>query len=79
MNEILYGLAGAVGVPLVLFLWQMLLKRESVRRWGVRAGALCSRFLRQKLGVRGGNSLTARIKSTVGDFVEGLYQGMELD
>ena len=76
MNEFLYGLIGAVGMPLVLFLWQLILKREAVMCWGMRAGAFCRKFLFQRVGVNGGEKLTERLISTVGVFIEGLYLGM---
>ena len=79
MNELLYGLVGAVGVPLILFLWQLLLKREKVVRWGIRSGTFCRRFLSQRMGVSGGGRLIERLITTVADFTEGLYRGLKGD
>jgi len=76
MNEFLYGLMGAVGMPLILFMWQLFLKREAVMRWGERAGAFCRTFLFQRVGASGGGKLSERFISTIGDFIEGLYLGL---
>ena len=79
MNELLMGLIGAVGVPLILYLWQLLLSRKSTRRWGFRIGRFLTLFCRQKIGVKGWEKLEDRLKSTVGDFVEGVYEGLDSD
>lgn len=79
MSEILYGLVGAIGVPALLFLWQLLLKRERVLAWGMLTGTFCRVFLRQKFGVAGGDRLLDRMTSTVADFVEGVQRGLRGD
>lgn len=76
MDELLKGLAGAVGVPLLLFLWQALLTRERTILWGRRCGALLSRFLGQRLGLRSGGTLAERLRSTAEDFTAGLREGL---
>lgn len=78
-QAIIPGLIGAVGVPLALFLWQLLLKRHRVKNWGIRVGRLVSRVLGQKIGVSGGEKVEQRIKSTVSDFIEGVFEGMDED
>ncbi len=79
MNELLIGLIGAVGVPLVLYLWQLLIPRKNTKGWGYRLGRFLTLFGRQKVGVKGWERLEDRLKSTVGDFVEGVYEGLDSD
>ena len=79
MHELLTGLIGAVAAPLVLYLWQLLLPRQSTKRWGFRLGRLLTLFGRQKVGVKGWESLEDRLKSTVSDFIEGVYEGLDSD
>ena len=76
MNQFIFSLIGAVGVPLLLFLWQALLSRERVVVWGERVGVFCRVFLFQKIGAAEGSRLAARLVTTVADFVEGLYHGL---
>ena len=77
MPEWGWALLGAVGAPLIGFLWQALITRESTERWGRLTGRFVSCFLRQKLGVKGGDSLRDRFKSTVEDFLRGLEAGLD--
>jgi len=77
MPEWGWALVGAVGAPLIGFIWQALLKREDTERWGKLIGSFVTRFLRQKLGVKGGDSVRDRFKSTAEDFMRGLESGLE--
>jgi hypothetical protein len=77
MPEWGWALVGAVGAPLIGFFWQALLKRENTERWGRLIGSFISRFLHQKLGVKGGDSVRDRFKSTAEDFMRGLKSGLD--
>ena len=83
MNTILQtvgiGLIGAVGVPLLLYLWGMFLKRERVKKWGRRIGRFLSKFTNQKLGVIGGEQVQDKLASTLDDFTTGIREGMAED
>ena len=79
MPEWGWSLAGAAFAPLVLFFWQGLLKRETTEDWGRRIGRFITLFLRQRLGVAGGNSVREKFQSTVEDFTNGLRQGMKIE
>ena len=79
MTEWGWTLIGAVGAPLIAFLWQAFLKRETTEQWGTRAGKVITRFLRQRLGVKGGDSVRDRFQSTVEDFLRGLEQGLKAE
>ena len=76
MPEWGWALVGAVGVPLIGFFWQAFLTREATEHWGRLTGALVAKFLRQRLGTAGGNSIRDRFRSTVGDFWRGLESGL---
>lgn len=77
MHELVTGLIGAVGVPLIIFLWQTFLKRETVQQWGIRIGRFFSRILGQKIGIQGSRKIRDRILSTVEDLIQGIYTGMD--
>jgi hypothetical protein len=79
MSEWIWSLIGAVGAPLVVFVWQSFLKRETTEAWGRRVGVLISTILRQRFGVKGGESIRDRFASTVEDFVKGLLDGLKSD
>lgn len=79
MPEWGWSLVGAIGAPLIIFIWQALLKRESTENFGRRIGRLVTIFLRQKLGITGGNTVRDRFQSTVEDFTNGLKQGLHMD
>jgi len=76
MPEWSWVLIGAVGAPLIGFVWQAFLTRESTERWGRLAGAVIAKFLRQRLGVTGGDSIRDRFRSTVADFWRGMETGL---
>lgn len=79
MNGIWIGLAGAVGIPLLLYVWGLLLPRESTFRWGRTVGSFMSRFGRQRIGVKGWEKFEDRFQSTVADFAQGVCEGLDLD
>ena len=79
MDSWLSGLLVTVGAPILIFLWQGLLRRETVYEWGRCAGVALSKLLGQRFGVAGGDSIEERFKSTVADFVDGLNQGLDED
>lgn len=79
LSFVIPGLIGAVGIPLILFVWQALLKRERVKKWGYRIGRFLSKVLGQKLGAAGSEKVEGRIKSTISDFIDGVYEGLDED
>ncbi len=72
-----WGLIGAIGAPLIGFLWQSLLSDEKTEAWGVRIGAFCRIFLFQELGASAGNELVNRFKGTVAKLSSGVIKGLE--
>jgi len=77
MPEWGWALIGAVGAPLLGFLWQGFLRRETTERWGLLTGRFIAAFLRQKLGVAGGDSIRDRFRSTAADFWRGMEAGLD--
>jgi len=76
MPDWCWALIGAVGAPLIGFLWQGLLSRSRTERWGRIAGRCIARLLRQRLGVAGGASVRDRFRSTVADLWKGMEAGL---
>lgn len=79
MPEWGWSLIGAAGAPLLAFLWQGVLKRETTEEWGRRFGRLVAAFLKQRLGVAGGETMREKFQSTVEDFINGLRQGLKVE
>lgn len=76
LNELLVGAVGAVGVPLLFFLWSLFLKREKVVGWGKTIGTLCRTFLFQKLGNESGGKVSGRLSTTIDDLTFGVRWGL---
>ena len=72
---LLIPLVPAVGCTAITFF----LPRSKTRAWGRSLGRVCSKFLRQKLGVGGGEKVESRLQTTVSDFMEGVMEGMDSD
>ncbi len=79
MADWVVSLIGAIGTPLILFIWQCFLKRELTEDWGRRIGRVLTIFFRQRLGVTSGNSVAEKFQSTAEDFINGLRQGLKVE
>lgn len=79
IHHLLPGLIGAVGVPLLLYLFGLLLSRDRTYGLGYKAGRFLTLIGQKKLGQRSWDQLENRVQATVGDFVDGIYAGMESD
>ncbi|MDP8239245.1 MAG: hypothetical protein P9X24_09150 [Candidatus Hatepunaea meridiana] len=78
LNPIIPGLIGAVGIPLALYLFGLLLPRKRTFEWGYKVGCFLTKFGQKKLGASWGK-IEDRFASTVADFVEGVYKGLDSD
>ncbi len=79
MNEILIGLAGAIGIPLFGFTWGLFMKPKKVKGWGVRLGKLASALGQKKVGRKGWEKIEKRFQGTLSDFMEGIQEGLDAD
>ena len=77
-HSILISAVVVVGVPLVGWLWGLLLPRKSVRAWGVRLGKVMSAFGQKKVG-KYWESNEKRFQSTLADFIGGVNEGLNFD
>jgi len=78
LSPIIPGFIGAVGIPLVLYLISLLLPRKRTFDWGYKLGCFLTRLGQKKIGARW-ERIEDRVKSTVADFVEGVYKGLDSD
>jgi hypothetical protein len=75
-NAVLIAAIGAVGVPLIGFIWTMFLKRESTMKVGRALGSLVSVFLGQRLGRPVADAVDGRLATTAQDFIDGFKEGL---
>ncbi|NQU05890.1 MAG: hypothetical protein HQ568_07340 [Calditrichaeota bacterium] len=79
LDHLLPGVIGAVGVPLMLYMFGLLLPRERTYEFGYQAGRLLSSLGQRKIGVRKWEKIEDRIQSTAADFINGVNAGLESD
>jgi len=75
---ILHGAIGAVGVPVVLYLFGLLLSRKTTHAFGFKIGKLTSGFGQKKVG-GSWDKIESRIQTTIQDFVDGVKDGLDSD
>ncbi len=73
-NMLWSGIGGAVGVPLIGFVFMSFLPREKTAAFGVKCRKLCEGLLKQKMGVSLGDATAGRIATTLSDFATGFMQ-----
>ena len=78
LSSILTGVITAIAVPLVLYLFGLLLPRERTFGFGYKLGRLLTKLGQRRIG-RDWESIEDRIQATVSDFVDGVYQGLDSD
>jgi len=78
LSSILTGVITAVAVPLVLYLFGLLLPRKRTFGLGFKLGRFLTRFGQRRIGPKWEN-IEDRVQATVADFVEGVYQGLDSD
>jgi len=78
-SAIIPGLIGAVGVPLVAYLFGLLLPRKVTHGVGYKLGSLLSALGQKKVGKFAWEKVEDRIQSSVDDFVQGVQAGLDSD
>jgi len=78
LTAILIGVIAAVAVPLVLYLFGLLLPRKRTYGLGYKLGRLLTTLGQRRIG-RKWESIEDRFKATVADFVQGVYEGLDSD
>ena len=78
-STILTGAIGAIGVPVALYLFGMLLPRKTTFGWGYKIGRALSKLGQRKFGKNSWEKIEKRIATTVNDFIEGVYSGLDSD
>lgn len=78
IHHLLSGLLGAVAAPMLVYLVGIFLNRNNTYSLGYKIGRLMTRLGQRKIG-KGWEKLEDRIKSTVADFVDGVYAGLDSD
>ena len=78
ISLILPGLVGVVVVPAALYLIGLFMPRRITYSFGYRIGRLLTGFGQKRMG-HDWEQLEDSMKSTVSDFVEGVYEGLDSD
>lgn len=78
IHHLISGLLGAVAAPMLVYLVGIFLNRKNTYAMGYTVGRLMTGFGQRKIG-KGWEKLEDRIKSTVADFVKGVYEGLDSD
>ena len=78
VNNLLPRHIGMVGVPLVLYLMGLLLSRDRTHKAGYKIGRFLTLLGQKKVG-GGWEKIEDKAKTTIADFIEGIYEGLDSD
>lgn len=67
------ALSGAVGVPLIIYLWNLLLPRTKVYDFGYKMMSALMAFSFEKVGESSGRKLIISIENTLTDLTSGMH------
>ena len=71
-RDILLAALPTVGVPLLMFIWGIVMSREKTVIAGYSLMSFFGKFFRQKLGIAGGKIVNQRIGTTMDDLTFGM-------
>ena len=78
MNEVIAGLMGAAGLPVLFYLVNLFLPNEKVEQFGEFLGKAMTTFGRKKLG-KSYEGLESRFQNTLKHLIIGLNRGADSD
>ena len=76
-NPIVIGLMSVVGLPLVLYLWNLLLPRKTVYGFFRKIGAIVRTFSFEKVGDKQAGKMLDVVCNTLTDIFQGLLDGVK--
>ncbi len=78
MPEWAWAIIGVVTPPLLSYIIGLFLPRRRTYGWGYQVGRILTRLGQRRIGA-GWERIEDRVKATVADFVEGVYDGLDSD